>query len=91
VQGPYGAMFAAAVSSASVTASSLGAVIEAGRAVAPAGSRYAAAMRRGVELGGGDLDGEAAVDARHAEFGHLHGVHTINISTAAIPTEAVPG
>jgi hypothetical protein len=48
-------------------------------------------MRRGVELGGGDLDGEAAVDVVHAEFGHLHRVHAIDSSTAAVPTEAVAG
>ena len=92
MQGLYGAKFASAASSASTVAPSIGAVIEAGLAVVPAGSRYAAAMRRGVELGGGDLDGEAAVDVLHAEFGHpTHWVRAINISTAAVPTEAVAG
>jgi hypothetical protein len=91
MQGVYGAMFASAASSASVVAPSIGAVIEAGLAVVPAGSRYAAAMRRGVELGGGDLNGEAAVDVVHAEFGHLQWVHAIDISTAAVPTEAMAG
>jgi hypothetical protein len=71
-------MFAAAASSASVTASSLGAVIDAVLAVAPPGSRYAAAMRRGVKLGGGDLDGDL-------------GARTLAISTAAVPTESVAG
>jgi hypothetical protein len=75
-------MFAAAASSASVTASSLGAVIDAVLAVAPPGSRYAAAMRRGVKLGGGDLDGDLDGDL---------GARTLAISTAAVPTEAVAG
>jgi hypothetical protein len=80
VQGLYGAMFAVAANSASVVASSIGAVIEAGLAVVPPGSRYAAAMRRGVKLGGGDLDDEAAVAALHAEYGHLRRVQAINHS-----------
>ena len=52
-------------------------VLEAGLSVVPAGSRYAAAIARGVELGAGDLDDEAAIDALHAEFGHLHWVHAL--------------
>jgi hypothetical protein len=71
-------MFAAAASSASVTASSLDAVIGAVLAVAPAGSRYAAAMRRGVKLGSGDLDGDLAA-------------RTLAVWTQASPTEAVAG
>jgi hypothetical protein len=63
VQGLYGAMFAAAASSASVVASSIGSVIEAGLAVVPPGSRYAHAMRRGVKLGGGDLDAAVPTEA----------------------------
>jgi ADP-ribosylglycohydrolase len=78
--GLYGAMFAAAACSAAVVASSVAEVIEASLSVVPAGSRYAAAVRRGVELGVGDLDDEAAVDAVHADFGHLHWVHAVNNS-----------
>ncbi|AAT89468.1 conserved hypothetical protein [Leifsonia xyli subsp. xyli str. CTCB07] len=78
--GLYGALFAAAACAAAVTASSVGDVIAAGLSVVPAGSRYAAAIRRGAELGAGDLGDEAAVDALHAEFGHLHWVHSLNNS-----------
>lgn len=83
--GVYGAMFAAAACSAAVVAdgvaaSRITAAIEAGLSVVPTGSRYAAAIRRGVELGGSDLDDEAAVDALHAEFGHLHWVHVLGNS-----------
>lgn len=83
--GVYGAMFAAAACAAAVVAdgvaaSRITAAIEAGLSVVPAGSRYAAAIRRGVELGGSDLDDEAAVDALHAEFGHLHWVHVLGNS-----------
>ncbi|WP_431277752.1 ADP-ribosylglycohydrolase family protein [Leifsonia poae] len=78
--GLYGAMFAAAACSAAVVASTVEEVIEAGLSAVPAGSRYAAAVRRGAELGASDLDDEAAVDALHAEFGHLHWVHAVNNS-----------
>ena len=44
----------------------------------PAGSRYARAIRRGVELGRSSLDTEAAIDALYGEFGHLHWVHVLN-------------
>ena len=46
----------------------------------PAAVAIRAAVRRGVELGRGDLDDEAAIDALYAEFGHLHWVHSLNNS-----------
>jgi ADP-ribosylglycohydrolase len=76
--GLYGAMFAAAACAAAVVVTTIDEVIDAGLSVIPAGSRYAAAVRRGVEIGGSDLGDEAAVDALHAEFGHLHWVHVLN-------------
>jgi ADP-ribosylglycohydrolase len=76
--GVYGAMFAAAASAAAVTGASVEAVLETGLAVVPRRSRYAAAVRRGIELGRGGLDDEAAVDALHEEYGHLHWVHVLN-------------
>jgi ADP-ribosylglycohydrolase len=76
--GLYGAMFVAGVTSAAVVASTVGECVEAGLSVIPPGSRYAAAVRRGVELAGGDLDDEAAIDALYGEFGHLHWVHSLN-------------
>jgi len=76
--GVYGAMFAAAACSAAVAGASIDGVIDAGLSVVPAGSRYAAAIARGAELGASDLDDESAVDVLHAEFGHLHWVHVLN-------------
>jgi ADP-ribosylglycohydrolase len=76
--GVYGAMFAAAACSAAVTGASLDRVLGAGLSVVPARSRYAAAVARGAALATSDLGDEAAVDALHAEFGHLHWVHVLN-------------
>jgi ADP-ribosylglycohydrolase len=76
--GLYGAMFVAAASSAAVVAGSVAECIEAGLSVVPPGSRYAGAVRRGVELGQSGLDTEAAIDALYADFGHLHWVHVLN-------------
>ncbi|MEU6248850.1 ADP-ribosylglycohydrolase family protein [Glycomyces sp. NPDC047010] len=76
--GVYGAMFAAAASAAAVTGASVDAVLAAGLSVVPARSRYAAAVLRGIELAAGDLPDEAAIDALHAEYGHLHWVHVLN-------------
>jgi ADP-ribosylglycohydrolase len=71
-------MFVAAATSAAVVASGVDECIDAGLAVVPPASRYAAAIRRGVELGRSDLGSEAAIDAIYAEFGHLHWVHVLN-------------
>lgn len=76
--GLYGAMFVAAASAAAVAGSSIDEALETGLSVVPPRSRYAAAVRRGAELGLGGLDDEAAVDALHAEYGHLHWVHVRN-------------
>jgi ADP-ribosylglycohydrolase len=78
--GLYGAMFTAGACAAAVAGATVQEAVEAGLAVVPAGSRYAAAIRRGVQLGGADLSDEAAVDALHGEFGHLHWVHAVNNS-----------
>lgn len=78
--GLYGAMFAAAACSAAVVATSIDEVIAAGLSVVPPASRHAAAIRRGVELGRGELTIEAALDAIHADYGHLHWVHALNNS-----------
>jgi ADP-ribosylglycohydrolase len=78
--GLYGAMFVAAAASAATVADSIDECLSAGLAVIPAGSRYAAAIRRGVDLGRGPLSTEAAIDALYAEFGHLHWVHVLNNS-----------
>ncbi|SDK81788.1 ADP-ribosylglycohydrolase [Glycomyces sambucus] len=76
--GVYGAMFAAAASAAAVTGAPVAAVIEAGLSVVPPNSRYATAIRFGTDLAAGALGDEAAVDALHAQYGHLHWVHVLN-------------
>ncbi len=78
--GLYGAMFAAAASSAAVVASTIDDVISAGLAVVPTDSRYADAIRRGAELGHSDLGLDDALDALYADYGHLHWVHALNNS-----------
>jgi ADP-ribosylglycohydrolase len=76
--GIYGAMFVAAASAAAVTGAPIETVIDAGLSVVPPTSRYFLAVMRGLELGEGDLADEAAIDALHAEYGHLHWVHVLN-------------
>lgn len=76
--GVFGACFAAAAASAAVTADSVAEVIAAGLSVVPAGTRYAAAIARGVSLGEGSLSDEEAIDAIYADYGHLHWVHVLN-------------
>lgn len=78
--GLYGALFVAAASSAALVASSVHEVIAAGLSVVPEGSRYAAAILRGAELGASDVSVEEGLDALAAEFGHLHWVHALNNS-----------
>jgi ADP-ribosylglycohydrolase len=71
-------MFVAAATSAAVTAPTVDECIAAGLAVVPPGSRYAAAVRRGIELASSELGDDDAVDELYAEFGHLHWVHVLN-------------
>jgi len=78
--GVYGAMFAAACCSAALVASNVHEVIDAGLGVVPAHSRYAAAIRRGTELGASDLSLDDALDAIYADYGDLHWVHAVNNS-----------
>jgi len=76
--GIYGAMWAAALCSASLVCADVEQVLDAGDAVVPPGSRLAAAVRRGRELGRSGDDVAAGLDALHAEYGHLHWVHVLN-------------
>jgi ADP-ribosylglycohydrolase len=76
--GLYGAMFVAAAASTAVVGESVDECIDAGLAVLPPDSRYAAAVRRGAELGRSALGDDDAVDALYAELGHLHWVHVLN-------------
>ena len=76
--GVYGAMFVAAASAAAVAGAPIDAALDAGLSVVPPRSRYAASIRRGIELGFGELDDESAIDLLHEEYGHLHWVHVLN-------------
>lgn len=76
--GVYGAMAVAAMCSVAVVASDVDEVLDAGLAVVPPRSRYAAAFRRGVELGRATTSAERSLDALYAEYGALHWVHSLN-------------
>lgn len=76
--GVYGAMFVAAASAAAVTANSIDEVLVAALSVVPPESRYAAAIRFGMELARSDRETEQALDALYERYGHLHWVHVLN-------------
>lgn len=80
--GIYGAMWAAGLCAAALVAAGPREVLDAAAAVVPPGSRLAAAVALGRETGrrlaAGELDESAALDALHADLGHLHWVHTLN-------------
>ena len=84
--GVYGAMWAAALAGAAMSADGVEQVLDAADTVLPPGSRIAAAVRLGRTLGR-DCDGteagvRAGLDRLHAEYGHLHWVHVL--SNAAV-------
>lgn len=80
--GIYGEMWAAAMCSASLTATSADAVLDAADTVVPPASRLASAIRlgrqTGMALAEGSLTTDAALDVLHAEFDGMHWVHTLN-------------
>ncbi|MEU1972200.1 ADP-ribosylglycohydrolase family protein [Microbacterium sp. NPDC019599] len=80
--GLYGAMWAAALCSASLVAASPAEALDAADAVVPPGSRLAAAValgrRAGADRAAGTIDDAQALDRLHAELGSLHWVHTLN-------------
>jgi ADP-ribosylglycohydrolase len=76
--GLWGAMWAAALTSASLVSASVDEALDLAATAVPAGSELAQAIAFGTELGRGDLEDAAAIDALHAAYGHLHWVHTIN-------------
>jgi ADP-ribosylglycohydrolase len=75
--GIYGEMFTAALCSAALAAADVEAVLAAGRSVVPPGSRLAAAIRLGVELGRGEQPVDVCLDRIEAAYGHLHWVHVL--------------
>ena len=76
--GVWGAMWAAALTSASLIAASVEEVLELAATVVPADSALAAAVAHGTELGRSNLDDATALDELHDTYGHLHWVHTLN-------------
>jgi ADP-ribosylglycohydrolase len=76
--GVYGALWVAAMTSAALVAADVDAVLDAGEAVLPPESRFAAAVRDARALGTGAGDWEAVLDAIYARHGHLHWVHVQN-------------
>lgn len=80
--GIYGEMWAAALCSASLVATSIDEVLDAADGVVPPASRLAAAVRLGREIGRSLEDGaltvDTALDRLHDEFAGMHWVHTLN-------------
>ncbi|UFU07942.1 ADP-ribosylglycohydrolase family protein [Ruania halotolerans] len=80
--GIYGAMWAAALCSASLVSTSVDEVLDAAESVLPPASRLLEAVRSGraagEDLREGRIDDEEALDALQAQYGHLHWVHTLN-------------
>ncbi|WP_435742582.1 ADP-ribosylglycohydrolase family protein [Microbacterium sp. PMB16] len=80
--GIYGEMWAAALCSASIVASSIDEVLDAADTVVPPASRLASAVALGREVGralaAGSLTVDAALDRLHDEFAGMHWVHTLN-------------
>ena len=80
--GIYGEMWAAALCAASIVATSIDEVLDAADTVVPPGSRLAAAVIFGREVGrsleSGTLSIDSALDRLHAEFVGMHWVHTLN-------------
>ncbi|WP_345025858.1 ADP-ribosylglycohydrolase family protein, partial [Streptomyces sedi] len=76
--GVYGAMFvAAAVAVAMTGTADVHACLAAGLNVVPPESRYADAVRLGVEVAHAHEEFDAAVDALHARFADHHWVHVL--------------
>jgi ADP-ribosylglycohydrolase len=76
--GVDGALWVAAMSAAAMVLDDPVAVAEAGLAVVDPASELAEAVRFGLGLAETPLD--EALDALHAEYGHLHWVHSVNNS-----------
>ena len=76
--GIYGAMWAAALISASFVATDLPAALDASLAFIPPRSRLAEALRHVIALHASGLDWEAARDEVEESYGHYGFVHTIN-------------
>ncbi|MGW6004336.1 ADP-ribosylglycohydrolase family protein [Oerskovia enterophila] len=76
--GVYGAMWAAALASASMVCTTVDEVLDAAQTVLPPDSRIAHAVRLGREAAAEDGDVSAGLDRIHAAYGDLHWVHVLN-------------
>ncbi|MFG3701330.1 ADP-ribosylglycohydrolase family protein [Micromonospora sp. NPDC047620] len=76
--GVYGAMWVASLAAAATVAGDVDEVLDAGEAVLPPRSRFAATVREARALGSRTDDWEAVVDELYARHGHLHWVHVRN-------------
>ncbi|GGW32543.1 ADP-ribosylglycohydrolase family protein [Streptomyces xantholiticus] len=80
--GVYGAMFtAAAVAAAAAGSVDVHGAIAAGLTVVPPRSRYAAAVRSGVEAARAHADFADVVDSIHRQYGAYHWVHVLPNAT----------
>ncbi|WP_435298827.1 ADP-ribosylglycohydrolase family protein [Timonella sp. A28] len=91
--GIYGEMWAAAAASAAVSVpvsspqphdifDSIEHVLELSLSVIPQDSQMAQAVRFGARVGREEADLAAGLDRIHAQYGHLHWVHTLNNAAA---------
>jgi ADP-ribosylglycohydrolase len=76
--GIYGEMLSAAMISASFVSDDVEEIVGIGLAEIPEKCRLAEAVKNTVKWCGADGDWEKTLDRIHAEYGHYHGVHTIN-------------
>jgi ADP-ribosylglycohydrolase len=76
--GVYGAMFVAGACARAVAGGSVAEAVDAGLAVVPPRSRYADAVRLGVDLGRSGVSTDEALDRLHDGYGRLHWVHVLN-------------
>lgn len=76
--GVYGAMFVAAMCAQAVVSDDVDDVVDTGLAVVPPHSRYAEAVRFGIEVAQTRVPQEESLDRIHERYGHLHWVHVLN-------------
>ena len=76
--GLWGATWAAALTAASLTSTSVRGVLDAAATAVPPGSDLARAIEFGADLGESETPDDIAIDSLHDQYGHYHWVHTIN-------------
>lgn len=76
--GVEGALWAATLASLAVVGDDVQVLLDDASTVLEPGGVVQVAVRRGTELGRSELTDDEALDALHADFGHLHWVHVAN-------------